>query len=59
MDINIEKIIMICHIDREVHFKCNIFCPKTQNEDIYFKCKKSMIVLILNENEKHDFKTKG
>ncbi len=40
MDIKSEKIIMICHKDREVRFKCNIICPKAQNEDMYFKCKK-------------------
>ena len=40
MDINFEKTVMIYHKDREVRFKCNIFWPKAQNEDMYFKCKK-------------------
>ena len=43
MDINIEKNITIHHKDREVRFKCNYFCQKAKNEDIYFKCKKSGI----------------
>ena len=45
MNINIKKFIMILHKDREVRFKCNIFCRKAKNEDIYFKCKKSMIAI--------------
>ena len=38
-DMTFEKIIMIHHKDREVHFNCNEFHAKAENRDVHFKCK--------------------
>ena len=39
LDSDFKKIVMNCHKDREVCFKCNVFQVRAENQEVYFKCK--------------------